>query len=84
MRQESSTDTRNAMFEIEMSSSFPKYKFLEILKNIEIQISYKISINECSSNFKSALRAKHGAFLNNLGIVRLPFDRDTHPDHLGS
>jgi hypothetical protein len=60
-----------------------KYKFLEIIKNIEIQISYKISINECSSNFNSALRAKHGAFLNNLGIDTLPFDRDTHPDHLG-
>ena len=45
--------TRNAMFEIELSSSFPKYKFLKILKNIEIQISYKISINECSSNLKS-------------------------------
>jgi len=71
------------MFEIEMSSNFQKYKFLEILKNIEIQIFFKISINECSSNFKSGVRAKHGVFLNNLGIERLPFDRDTHSDHIG-
>ena len=71
------------MFEIEMSSNFQKYKFLEILKNIEIQIFFKIRINECSSNFKSGVRAKYGVFLNNEGIERLLFDRDTHSDHIG-
>ena len=53
------------------------------MKNIEIQISYKKSINECSFNFNSALRVKTGAFLNNLGIDTLPFDWDIHPDYLG-
>ena len=53
------------------------------MKNIEIQISYKISINECLSNFYSALRAKHEEFLNNLGLDTLPFDRVIHPDYLG-
>ena len=43
-----SIDTRNAKFEIKMSSSLPKFKFLKIWKNIEFQISYKIGINKCN------------------------------------
>jgi hypothetical protein len=39
LKQGSSIDTRNAKFEIKMSSSLPKFKFLKIWKNIEIQIS---------------------------------------------